>query len=146
REALAVPHAHSGDGPAATLRTIHDALRSTRGAAVAVCEVDGDRRLVTFAGIGNISGAVVSDGRSRSLVSLNGIVGYQVRTMHEFTYPWPDDGLLVLHSDGLGSRWALDQYPGLARRHPSLIAGTLYRDFARGRDDVTVVVGRQRIP
>jgi hypothetical protein len=37
------------------------------------------------------------------------------------------------------ARWSLDAYPGLARRHPSLIAAVLYRDFARHRDDVTVL-------
>jgi len=50
--------------------------------------------------------------------------------------------MLVLHSDGLVSHWSLDAYPGLAARDPSLIAGILYRDFTRGRDDVTVVVAK----
>ena len=36
-----------------------------------------------------------------------------------------------------GRQWSA--HAGLARRHPSLIAGVLYRDFTRGRDDVTVV-------
>lgn len=34
-------------------------------------------------------------------------------------------------------------YPGLLARAPSLIAGVLYRDFCRGRDDTTVLVARQ---
>jgi hypothetical protein len=49
-----------------------------------------------------------------------------------------------MHSDGLATQWDLDQYPGLAARRPSLIAGVLYRDFARGRDDVTVVVAKKQ--
>ena len=52
--------------------------------------------------------------------------------------------MLVMHSDGLGSRWQMDRYPGLPRRHPTLIAGVLYRDWTRGRDDVTVVAARSR--
>ena len=47
-----------------------------------------------------------------------------------------------MHSDGLTTHWTLERLPGLAARHPSLIAGVLYRDFKRGRDDVTVVVAR----
>ncbi len=62
--------------------------------------------------------------------------------MTEFGYAFPADALLVMHSDGLGSRWTLEAYPGLVRRHPALIAGILYRDFKRGRDDVSVVVAR----
>jgi len=45
-----------------------------------------------------------------------------------------------MHSDGLQTRWDLAKYPGLWRRHPGVIAGVLYRDFRRGRDDVTIAV------
>ena len=46
----------------------------------------------------------------------------------------------------LASRWSLDQQPGLLARHPSLVAGVLYRDHTRGRDDVTVVAVRLEAP
>ncbi len=61
----------------------------------------------------------------------------------EFTYPWDSCSLLLMHSDGLQTQWSFDSYPGLLERHPSLIAGVLYRDYARGRDDVTVVVAQE---
>ena len=67
-----------------------------------------------------------------------------MRKAQEFQVDWPHDGLLILHSDGLATRWDLSRYPGLAHRHPALIAAALYRDFARGRDDVTVFVARAR--
>jgi hypothetical protein len=51
---------------------------------------------------------------------------------------------LLLHSDGIATQWDLDRYPGLLSRDPSLIAGIVYRDFKRGRDDATVVVVKQR--
>ena len=47
-----------------------------------------------------------------------------------------------MHSDGLSSRWSLDEYQGLITRHPAVIAGVLYRDCLRGRDDATIVVMR----
>jgi hypothetical protein len=37
----------------------------------------------------------------------------------------------------------VDRYPGLLARTPSLIAGVLYRDFNRARDDVTVLVASE---
>jgi hypothetical protein len=52
--------------------------------------------------------------------------------------------MLIMHSDGVATRWNLEQYAGLASRHPALIAGVLYRDFTRGRDDATILVMRDR--
>ena len=131
-------------GPAAMVEAMHAGLRSTRGAAVGVAEVDIHNKAVRFAGVGNITGVILSPEGSRNMVSRNGIVGHNVRKIQEFTYRWPEEGVLVMHSDGLAGRWSVDSYRGLASRHPSLIAGVLYRDFSRGHDDVVVVVAKER--
>ena len=133
----------SGRSCARILEAVHDGLRHTRGAAAAVVEVALPRRLMTFAGVGNIAASIVTNGLIRSAVSHNGTLGHQARVFREYSYPWPEQSLLVMHSDGLGSHWSLANYPGLALRHPGVIAGVLYRDFNRGRDDVTVVVARE---
>ncbi len=124
------------------LERLHRALAPTRGAAVAVAEIDRGREILRFAGIGNVAGSIVGGGAARSTVSLYGTMGHDARRFQEFTYPWPRDGLFVIHSDGISARFNLDAMPGLAARHPSLIAGVLYRDHGRGRDDATVVVLR----
>jgi hypothetical protein len=77
------------------------------------------------------------------MVSHHGTAGHDMRRIQEFTYPWEAAAILVLHSDGLSSHWTLEPYPGLQLRHPMLIAGVLYRDFKRGRDDASVVVLRE---
>lgn len=125
--------------PQAIIEAAHGALRSTRGAVLAIAEIDFDRMSVRFAGIGNIAGKVFSPTEHRNLVSNNGIVGHEVRKIQEFTYPWSANGLLIMHSDGISAHWRLDSYPGLSLKHPSLIAGILYRDFNRERDDVAVL-------
>lgn len=140
RAAIVAFERHAAAGPRAQMQRIHEALRGTRGAAVAVAELDRDRRLMRFAGIGNVAATIVGDAGTRSAVSHYGTMGHEVRRIDEFTYPWPRGALVVLHSDGIATRWTLDAYPGLARRHPLLTAGVLYRDFVRGRDDATVVV------
>ena len=76
-------------------------------------------------------------------VSHSGTAGHSVRRIDEFAYPWPKDGVLIQHTDGLGTHWDVDRYPGLLGRSPSLIAAVLYRDFNRGRDDVTVLVASE---
>lgn len=128
------------------MNRIDGALRQTRGAAVGLAEIDTDRHLVRYVGVGNIAGAIIttnSSARSRSVVSLSGTVGGGVRKVQEFTYPYDAGALLVLHSDGLRNLWSLDRYPGLLQRDPALVAGVLYRDFRRSRDDVTVLVLRR---
>jgi hypothetical protein len=125
----------------------HAALKPTRGAAVAALAIDIDRGVAAFAGLGNISGVVLLAGGGRhNMVSHNGTAGHAAARIQEFTYPVPRGSIVVLFSDGLGSHWNLDAYPGLRQRSPSLVAGVLYRDFSRRRDDVTVVVVKERPP
>jgi anti-sigma regulatory factor (Ser/Thr protein kinase) len=140
--ACALFRAESMLAPAELLARMHRALAGTRGAAVAIAEIDRGREVVRFAGIGNVAGSIVQDGVSRSTVSLYGTLGHDARRFQEFTYPWSRDALVVLHSDGISARWSFDDAPGLASRRATLIAGVLYRDFGRGRDDATVVVLR----
>lgn len=129
--------------PGDLLELCHSALRSTRGAAVAAANIDTLRRTIRFAGVGNISARTYGpSGSSQHLVSVNGTAGHQHERLREFCYPWPLNGMLQLHSDGLATGASLDSYPGLAQRDPALIAGVLYRDFARGRDDASVIVAK----
>ena len=144
-QALGAFRAHVRERPESILSALHQALLGTRGAVAAVAEIGWDKRELRWAGAGNIAGTLVPvEGKSSSLVSHSGTVGHNITRFQEFTYSWPDAGLLILHSDGLSSRWALEPYPGLTRKDPSLVAGVLYRDFASRADDVVVLVGRER--
>ena len=67
----------------------------------------------------------------------------EIPRLDERQFPWNQESLLILHTDGLGSRWKLNAYPGLIARHPSVIAGVLYRDFQRNTDDVTILAVRE---
>jgi anti-sigma regulatory factor (Ser/Thr protein kinase) len=133
---------HSRLAPVELMQRLHDGLRSTRGAAAALAEVDARRGLVRFCGVGNIAATILAGGATRSLVSHHGTLGHQARKIAEFQYPWTADSQLILNSDGLVSNWTLGRYPGLADRAASLIAAILYRDCRRQRDDVTVLVLR----
>lgn len=130
-------------GPA-LLSSVHAALRSTRGASGAVTEIEFLKSNVTYTGVGNIAGVVLTLDSQRSMVSIYGTLGHQVLKIQSFQYPWPKPALLVMHSDGLKSKAVeLGKYSGLIFRHPALIAGVLYRDFRRDNDDATVLVARE---
>lgn len=129
--------------PTQVLERAHQQLRSTRGAAVAVAELDAERGELLFSGAGNIAGRVVSGVDERSLLSQHGTVGLQVRSLHDMRYAWPAHALLVLHSDGITTRWSFAQAEGLLQCDPVVIAAWLIRGHCRGRDDATVVVVRR---
>jgi anti-sigma regulatory factor (Ser/Thr protein kinase) len=126
-------------GAAETVDELHRALRGTRGAALAVALLDTERRVITYSGLGNTSGVIQTDSGAKSMISHNGTAGHAAYRISEFRYPWPEGAAVIMHTDGLATSWSLSRYPGLTDRHPAVISGVLYRDHARGRDDVAVV-------
>lgn len=138
----AVRELRPGLDPARLLELAHGALLPTRGAAVAVARLHLRTGALDFAGIGNIAAVMVSGAKSRSLVSMPGIVGHGKLRIRAFSETVAPGALLVLHSDGCRSGWDLSAYAGVQRRDPLVIASLLIRDFERGRDDISVVVAR----
>jgi anti-sigma regulatory factor (Ser/Thr protein kinase) len=132
------------DTPADVLRRAHEGLKATRGAVMAVALFDPSTASVSFAGVGNIVGIVVSGEVTQHLLSTDGTVGYNMRLVRESTLDWKPGSVLIASTDGLSTRWNLNRHPGLMQRHPSLIASVLHRDFARDTDDATVVVVKAR--
>nr|WP_315251680.1 ATP-binding SpoIIE family protein phosphatase [uncultured Duganella sp.] len=128
--------------PAELMHSCHQALRPTRGAALAIAALDSAAQRLTFVGIGNISACIVGDEGRRQLMSHNGIVGHNMRTPQELVFPCPTGATVILASDGLTTNWDLSAYPGLLAREPAIIAAVLLRDFSRGRDDASVLVAR----
>jgi anti-sigma regulatory factor (Ser/Thr protein kinase) len=140
----AVRRAPSRLSPIEIVEAAHQAAKPTRGAAFGVAVLDEAAGVVRFAGIGNIAALVLNGAERRHLVSLNGIVGHEYRKVSEFSHPWQAQSMMLLHSDGIATQWDLGSYPGLLMRDPSLIAGVLYRDYSRRRDDATVLVLKER--
>jgi anti-sigma regulatory factor (Ser/Thr protein kinase) len=142
--ALHVFHENCDKSPEKIVHRAHSALRATRGAVVGLAEIDLESRKIRYCGIGNISASILGESKSQSLVSHNGTVGHVMARAVELEYDFPPNSVLVLHSDGLTSQWNLGKYAGLLGRHPGVIAGVLFRDFKRGRDDASVLVISER--
>ena len=123
------------------LKLMHENLRKTQGAAVAIADIDSTIGQLTYTGIGNISGRLLTDQKLTGCVSIPGIVGYQLHRSKTFTYPWKEDSVLIMNSDGLTS-WS--QSGEIFNHSPPLIAGMLYSRYRRGNDDACDVVIRGR--
>ncbi|MFI8951648.1 SpoIIE family protein phosphatase [Streptomyces sp. NPDC053750] len=131
--------------PAEVLRRLDTALTGTRGAAVAVAQVDPGAGSLRFAGIGNVGARLCEGGTWRHLVSRPGIVGtHRPATLREQEAVWADDRVLVLHSDGLPSRWTPTSDTCRATTDPAVTAAVTVRDASSParpvRDDTAVAV------
>ncbi len=130
--------------PSKALGHAHLAVRGMQGAAVAIAHADPDSSQIIFCGAGNVAGRIISGVSDRGLMSQNGTVGQQMRTLKDEVFEWPAHSHLILHSDGIITRWNLDDCPGLLRHHPTVIAAWVLLNHSRGPDDATVVVIRRR--
>ncbi|MET7391445.1 ATP-binding protein [Streptomyces sp. NPDC005529] len=143
RASQAAVHAfHDTDStdPEGIMQAMHRALRGTRGGAAAVVRIEPAAGRVRYCGIGNISGFLISHDARKSLLSVPGIVGANVRRLRTFEEPLPAAGALVMHSDGLTERWDPAALPGLLQHAPLVVAGQLMREAAVRRDDASVLV------
>jgi anti-sigma regulatory factor (Ser/Thr protein kinase) len=143
--AVAALHRWAHLSPAESLHRLHDALKGTRGAAVALAQLDVRAGRLRFAGIGNVGARLRTDGTWRPLLSRPGIVGvHRPTTLREEEADWAADRLLVLHTDGLPSRWTPPSDTGLPAADPAVTAAVAIRDASSParpvRDDTAVAV------
>ncbi|MGD0064018.1 MAG: SpoIIE family protein phosphatase [Streptosporangiaceae bacterium] len=137
-EAMAAVLAGPAGEPAALLERVHRRMSGTRGGAVAIVQVCG--QVARFAGLGNVAGFILSADGRKSMLSVPGIAGYQARAFRQFDYEVPPGAAVILHSDGISSRWEVAAVPGVQTKDPLLIAAVLLAEAGIHRDDAGVVV------
>ncbi|MBQ1092677.1 SpoIIE family protein phosphatase [Streptomyces sp. B93] len=137
------------DGPVTDLgglvKHAHEAMRGTRGGVLGVCLIDPGSGEFTYAAVGNITGRVLTGGRTaHHLLDRPGTLGTHlpVPSTRLQQGRWEPGSVLVLTSDGIRSGWNLDDHPRVLEHHPAIVAAVVHRDFARPTDDATVLVVR----
>lgn len=138
--ACAALHDVAPVSPAELLQRMHLVTQGSRGAAGTVALLDQGAGEIRLAGAGNIGSRVLSGLVDRTLLPQHGTLGIRLHRVQEVQLPWPDQGILILHSDGITNRWTLPTTGGLLQADPLVIAGWMLREHLRGRDDATVVV------
>jgi len=98
---------------------------------------------VIVAGVGNVEVRLIGNERPFNPRLRRGIVGLSSAPQPVATeHPWTPASLLILHSDGVQSRWSSDELKELACESPAVIARRLLDDYGRIEDDATVLVAR----
>ena len=122
----------------------HRALLGGRGAVMAVACIDRTQRRLIYAGVGNIDARLWTPEREQRLISYRGIVGHTLPTLRTVEAVLPDIWLLALSSDGLGSKWELNESAAALLSEPATAVDEILARWARSSDDATLVVAQPR--
>jgi serine/threonine protein phosphatase PrpC len=95
---------------------------------------------LSFCSIGNIETRVLHSPEPVNLLVRRGVLGGTAPAPLITDHAWDPRATLVLHSDGLGTRWRWEDFPGLAAQPAATIAHRLLQALAKVEDDATVVV------
>jgi hypothetical protein len=143
--AAEIVETHPDERPDALLRRCHDALRSTRGAAMTVASIDPVVGEMTWLGVGNVQATVLQrrtrDARREWVPLRGGVVGYLLPSLRPGTVRLQRDDVLVLATDGV--RPVFGEWPAPAEA-PQEVADRILADQSRGTDDALVLVARYR--
>jgi len=116
----------------------HQAARGTRGAVIGLVYINIETSKLSFVGIGNIEGFVISPSGKKSLISFGGILGHNIRTPQIFEFLFNKGDSVCLFSDGINTRWNADEIDW--KEHPQKIADFLINNYSRSNDDATVLI------
>ncbi|WP_294825145.1 SpoIIE family protein phosphatase [uncultured Flavobacterium sp.] len=132
--------------PTEVLRHIHENVKKTRGLVATVAYLDYTAKKWHMCGVGNISTVLFTGLYGKTHTPYNGIVGMNIpRTLNDTVMDLERYQTLVMHSDGLRSRWNLANLPGVLKHDSHVIAAALYKDNARFSDDMSVLVAKINI-
>lgn len=142
--AIARLHEHAGEPVAALLQRCHEALQSTRGAAVTLVALDALRGHLDWCGVGNVEAIVTNAANGplrdkRYLTNCGGVVGYRLPAVRAQSVPIHPGDLLILATDGIDSRFVSDDIPD---GEPERVARAILERHGKASDDALVLVLR----
>jgi negative regulator of sigma-B (phosphoserine phosphatase) len=124
-----------------SMRAVHEALRGTRGAAAALCQLGGAPTTtpgtVSFVccGVGNVE--IRCLGAKLPILLSPGVLGARVQSFRICRGELPSGARLVMFSDGISQRAPLDS---LRQLDPEPLCDTLMREHRKPDDDASVLV------
>lgn len=123
-------------------RGVGRVCRATRGVVMALARFDLLRKKLTVASVGNVEVRLVGSVPKLNLVIRRGIIGLNAPNPVPTEHSWDTGDLLIMHSDGIQTRWDWNELSDLKQETPTVIARQLLSKFGKMDDDATVVVAR----
>lgn len=113
-------------------------MAKTRGAAGLLMNLDETRKSLAIAGVGNIEVRALAKDRVAP-VNMPGILGRPLRKVKRFDYALNKNDLFVVFSDGISSRFNIEDYRGLSVKD---VANRILNKHGKSHDDATCVAVR----
>jgi serine phosphatase RsbU (regulator of sigma subunit) len=135
--------AQPGLSPTAALEACHRGLTHTRGAAMWVGTIDLAAGRLTYAGVGNVSGRLwhqfAGQRGEQRLIGQRGIIGATVPTLRAYECALERGWFLLIHTDGVSERFAVERPDGALLAEPQALVEGLLLGWGREGDDALVV-------
>lgn len=119
---------------------VERACRGTYGVVMALARFDWGRQTLTHASVGNIESRVFGCGQKTNFIVRRGSIGLNAPNPVVTEHLWDYAQVMVMHSDGLATRWQWEDFPDLQDTPATTAAWQLLHRLARDDDDATVLV------
>jgi hypothetical protein len=131
------------ESPVSLVRLCHEALKNTRGVAMAVAVFDGPGGTMTWIGVGDVFGVLLRaqdrTPRTETLLQRSGVVGLALPALQESVLRVGPGDVLILATDGVRTDFAAGLKPlGPAPR----LAERILASHGKDTDDKLVLVAR----
>jgi phosphoserine phosphatase RsbX len=136
---------HPQEPPAALLARCHAALRGTRGVVLSIASIDLRRALLSWLGVGNVSGVVSRGaptvlGAPEELLARPGVLGSgDLPALHAAILPLRARDTLIFATDGVSRHFSDELTVGTSAQ---VLADDIIARHCPRNDDALVVVAR----
>ena len=144
KAAVSILKAGADEPVISLLQRCHEGLHSTRGVVLSLASIDQEQGMMTWAGVGNVQGALMRAGAHKGsvqevLLLRGGVVGSQLPALQAAVLPVAKGDTLVFVTDGIRGDFA----EGLSSlESPQRAADRMLERHCRGNDDALVLVVR----
>ncbi|MDH5402094.1 MAG: ATP-binding protein [Candidatus Heimdallarchaeota archaeon] len=122
---------------------IHQYSLKTIGSQILIVKICKEKNLMEYIGIGNVRGYVLKGVQTKSLHSINGIVGKNIPKLFKIsTIEFPNrlPITIVLHSDGISRSWIVEMNKNFLRIPPLELSEKILHLYGKYEDDASIVV------
>lgn len=131
---------HATDSIDRLFEGVESACQSTRGVVMALARFDLASRTVEVGAVGNISMRFCHAEGTERPISRRGVLGQGAGRPRVETVDWQSQSAMVLHSDGVKSRWDCDELDFTSGETASNLASDMLRKLGKPDDDATILV------